>query len=962
MASDSNALPWFPLTPDYIDKYHDSVIKYLRDNYESAKDDKSFITTMELLSQRSQEIYNEFAGRSLYDSESIDAEALLKFAKIIASQLILDVMTGNGNAGQRLVLLSYLTTLIQPDRAEEMSALILNAIRSDGVKELAYDFDDIIEMDSREFSQKLSGTVLEKSDKTWWFEEHGSVKIDPQGLFIYDMNRHFIDVKSKMGGAFRKEQGSSDSQTWFMMDKKDKHEFCLTRFLEDIKDVEPSEGQEVKKRVYAEGDELTVRVNSCGYDVIYVESTDPSYETLSGKIQSNQGYNIRGLYMTDIVRNLHPGDLLNVVYEGERAFSIEESIMSFIREEYWDNDEVEQKYSRMNAILLFPKHGNVMNTWLSEYGFLVRSGYEDLPKYAFRTLEITGYNYDMDWFSDCEVLDEDPDGEPFDEVEAKNGFLQYMFFSQKQIISPELPKVEVNLIEPSLMSFYHRTSAMKDQFTRSEDMEGYFSTCAALAAVAGDSRDLDYYRIRLDYISNLISFASNRIKDIKAIDRNGIEKEETLEMSIMSDVLSVYGEEGESAFLSEIIQKCADSELAVVAKLVQAANRFQGSQFLEKMRGSIHREICAILDVADAIVVPESEKDENFPFEPEGNLIEHKMSWVFDNQTHQFNETTQSNKIMKTVCAFLNNMYEDGVGHVYIGTDEARHYVCGFQNDLDALVAKGDLMNTGDIKDEYLRHISAIIKSKFPETYHKVKATLIHDSQVIDLEVSPADVGVVYFNGIAYERYNSSSRPMREDKKESIINRKYIRHIDMAEKIEAVRKAIHLGQYAVLKAYNSSSSNTDDDDRKLEVFAFTNDDRRDGVWALDPDDKRCKVFLLKRTSKIEVRDEKWKYEKLHKVYDLDAFGFSGDQRIPVNIVLKSVMVRNILIEQHPDTRPFITEIGDKMWRLETILYHQYSLEAAGSFYLGYADDLDISESPELKSIVSRKLNSLLEKM
>lgn len=54
MKSEEVALPWFPITPDYIDQYHDSVLKYLRDaqaeHGQDLSNDSSYITTLGLLS------------------------------------------------------------------------------------------------------------------------------------------------------------------------------------------------------------------------------------------------------------------------------------------------------------------------------------------------------------------------------------------------------------------------------------------------------------------------------------------------------------------------------------------------------------------------------------------------------------------------------------------------------------------------------------------------------------------------------------------------------------------------------------------------------------------------------------------------------------------------------------------------------------------------------------------------
>ena len=63
------ALPWFPITPNYIDQYHESVLKYIRDirNDESQNlyADSSYTTTVNLLFQRAEQIAVQVCGTEL---------------------------------------------------------------------------------------------------------------------------------------------------------------------------------------------------------------------------------------------------------------------------------------------------------------------------------------------------------------------------------------------------------------------------------------------------------------------------------------------------------------------------------------------------------------------------------------------------------------------------------------------------------------------------------------------------------------------------------------------------------------------------------------------------------------------------------------------------------------------------------------------------------------------------------
>ena len=230
---------------------------------------------------------------------------------------------------------------------------------------------------------------------------------------------------------------------------------------------------------------------------------------------------------------------------------------------------------------------------------------------------------------------------------------------------------------------------------------------------------------------------------------------------------------------------------------------------------------------------------------------------------------------------------------------------------------------------------------------------------MIDILVEPASEGVIYLNGVAYYRYGSESKVMTPTIEEEVRNRKYIQRSGMSERIEAARRAINTEHTAIIKSYDSSHSNSTDFDRKVEIFAFTDNSRLDAVWAFDPKDSKNKVFSLKRCEGIEVLDEKWKRKAQHEVYELDIFGFSGKDKIDIDITLNTVRAKNILVEQYPDSDICLDKVGSTRWRLRTTLFNTLSLEAACSFYLANSDDVDISASPVLKSTVTVRVEKIL---
>ena len=965
------ALPWFPITPDYIDQYHESVLKYIRDirNDESLdlSVDSSYTTTVNLLLQRAEQIAAEICLTELKEVEHFASSILIKDIKILSAASFL---CDNEQVTTRLrymLVMVFLLALLKKDISDTLVPIYIRFFTAERILGVGYTLNDVIDFETLEFVKKLGKATYVTSEEEKWYENHGIVKTLGGNIAVFDLNRFFLDMKIKKGSSFKAILSVEEGTVQVLQDKKDKHPFSISSFINTVANIVPQAPIEVKKKVYTEGDPLTVKVLNKGYDNIFAVSTDPSYEPLALPIDIISASNVRGIYMTDIARNINVDSTINVTYHPEQScFSIDETIVDFIRKTFWEDDEESLRYMKMNAMLLFPCQDNRQNTWLTEHGFLVRTGYEDLPRYTCRTLEIDTYDDNIDWFQ-ASVTDEVSEISKINETNVKDSLLQLLFYSSNRIVSQSVKRKEIKLINKDHISLLHRILAIRQNsaLDGSENKSTYISVCSTLAAVAEDYGDLDYYLVTWSYLQNLIAFAQKDFKSIKSLDKRGLSDYGVLMMSSMVETLRQYDHSEESEVLTKIISELSDTELSDVAKLVQASNRFIGSQSLERLRDDLHREICTLLNITDAIKnVYSYDCGESFPFPPEDDRIEHKMSWVYDNATGQPNETEQCGKILKTICAFMNRYPEQGDSHLYIGTDEKRRYVNGIKADIDFLIGKGELTAHGDIEDEYCRHVMAIIKKRFPETYHYVAPHLKENGQVLDLCVSPVVQGIAYLGETAYYRYGSESRVMPDHIRQEMLDRKYLRHSDMADKIDVINKAIQAKHCVILKGYDSSNSNTSGTDRILEVFDFVRNGRYDAVWAYDYNSKIKinKVFLLRRATSVEMSSRAWVYTSQHKSYPLDMFGFYGDEKFDFDIELKTIRAKNILIEQYPDTKNYIESLPDRRWRVCGTLLNKLSFDAACGFYLGLADDIDISKSPTFKEYVNKRLTSLIDNL
>ena len=964
------ALPWFPITPNYIDQYHESVLKYIRDirNDESQNlyADSSYTTTVNLLFQRAEQIAVQVCGTELRGMELVEPAILAKDIKILAAASILCSDEQYALRLRFMGVLVYLLALLKKEISDSLVSIYLHFFTAERILSVGFNLDDVIDFEVLEFVKKLGKATFVTDTEERWYENHGTIQVSGESIAIYDFNRYFLSLK-KNSSSFKPILSIEDGAIQVMQDKKDKHTFSINSFINTVADITPAAPIEEKKKIYNEGDYLTVKVLNKSYDTIYAVSIDPAYEPVALPVEIISASNVRGIYLTDIARNISLDSTINVTYRPDQGcFSIDETIIEFIRKTFWEDDEENQQYMRMNAILLFPYQDNRQNTWLTEYGFLVRTGYEDLDRYSYRTLEIESYDDNFDFFR-ATISDQEPTNARFSEMAAKDSLLQLLFFSSKRIITQQAKKKEVKLLNKEHLSLLHRILAIRQNsaLNGSENKSSYISICCALAAVAEDLADLDYYQINWSYLQALITFAHKEFKEIKSIDKKDSSDFGVLMKSSMVETLREYDNPEESEILMKIITELSDTELADVAKLVQASNRFIGSQSLERLRDDLHREICTILNITDAIkIVSSQDVSENFPFPPEDDRTEHKMSWVYDNASGQPNETEQSNKILKTICAFMNRYPEQGESHLYIGTDEKRRYINGIKADIDFLICKGELSAKGDPEDEYCRRIMAAIKKRFPETYQYVSPHLKENGQVLDLCVTPVVQGIVYLGGVPYYRYGSESRKMPDHIRQEIQDRKFLHHNDMADKIETINRAIQTEHSVVLKGYDSSNSNTSGTDRVVEAFSFVDNGRYDAIWAYDYSSsvKKNKVFLLRRATGVEISQRAWVYTKQHKKYALDMFGFYGDEKFDFDIEIKTIRAKNILIEQYPDTKDYLESLPDKRWRVHGTLLNKLSLDAACGFYLGLADDIDISKSPLFKEHIKKRVLSLIDIM
>lgn len=161
--------------------------------------------------------------------------------------------------------------------------------------------------------------------------------------------------------------------------------------------------------------------------------------------------------------------------------------------------------------------------------------------------------------------------------------------------------------------------------------------------------------------------------------------------------------------------------------------------------------------------------------------------------------------------------------------------------------------------------------------------------------------------------------------------------------IERLGHAIRERKTVILKAYESANSHTISD-RIVEPFSFTTN--YIDIWAYDLDKQENRIYKISRIESVEILDETWANEPLHRKSTTDCFRMSGNASIPVRLEL-SLRAKNLLLEEYPLAAKSLST-ADESWILETEVQ---DLAGIGRFVIGLAGEIKIIDSPELEQYV-----------
>lgn len=181
----------------------------------------------------------------------------------------------------------------------------------------------------------------------------------------------------------------------------------------------------------------------------------------------------------------------------------------------------------------------------------------------------------------------------------------------------------------------------------------------------------------------------------------------------------------------------------------------------------------------------------------------------------------------------------------------------------------------------------------------------------------------------------------------------YVQKKDIAERVEALGKAIRGKKKVVLKAYESANSK-EVSDRHVEPFAFTTNCI--DIWGFDTEKQENRIFKISRIGSVKIQEEAWEYEEKHERSKTDCFRMSGYEQTPVKLEL-GLQAKNLLLEEYPLAEKDLKREGKK-WVLETMIS---DMAGVGRFVIGLAHDIKVVDSPALTEYIKEFVSNHLQK-
>ena len=953
MANSDKTPLWLDLRKEYIDDNFEKLRGYLCDcSTSAAKKDSFYDTTIKLLRARVEDLIASIANRPIYNEDD-ERKSTTFNATLLATYLLTD---GDHN----LALPAYVAfmgelRLLNPRFSEAIITAATERLRYEKVTAYGFNWKNLDKIGTELFAYNAAKLV--KFDvprkKPLVFTKFGTAYISADGLFL----THESATGAKklfMSGANSLETGIGITLRSLSSEKlKQSYENQMPKVEEFIKDFIRQQDKVQNKesaptaalKRYYDNDEAVVRVTRVDLKsgTIYVETTDPRYNKLSGPIVFEKASLV--YYYTDTLYEFFcAGDYLKATISNaeQPTFNIEKQLIEFFVE---DTKRAEEESDEFLALLIDerPKYFG----WINEFGIAMHTqNAAGFSRGDFGILNGVTYGTGK-YYGKIDAQVVKLSNEHFDEKTVRHDCIRAFaedtpapVYEETEVDTSELSPVIISLLMRQLLGYQRTLLKPTERFT-------VLANINVMAELVGDAVSSSYSRFARNYLMALVEFvAGNTVKDIQLTpDEDYKEATSTKVRMEVIDLLKQYGMKEDSKRLADAIQEYKDTMpmLSRLARLIQTANAMQ-----DTLSGSalnvIKREIIKTLSI-------ETENDADLEAASgtylgiESGTQEFKTSIIFpSNNNMQPDEYAQNMNVLKGVCAFLNSTTG---GVLYLGVND-QGYVTGVENDMKYLSQTSI--------DSYLRYIQDTAKKHFGiDTLPYLRIEPLYDNQVVAIHVDPHPYRVVELNNTAYLRVNAESREMPEGMRQQLIASKVFTKKNQAAAISLLQHACSQRKRVVLHNYASSNSGKVAD-RTVEAY----DVRPEDGLAICYDCKKleCSVFKINRIGYVEILDsEPWSHTAVHKKIDVDVFHMSGTKPVAVSLQL-DLMAKNLLIEEFPSAKDCIKpHKGDNnIWYFDTEVYQ---MEGIGRFYLGLANHIKILHAPELEQYVATFVKEFL---
>lgn len=928
MANQASTPLWLDLKIDYIDENFNKVFHYIHKNIITSKD-PFYDITIDLLEKRIESLIQEFKERRLQEDDAFaqDKERMQFTARLLGLYL-LAVDNSSKNYRTAFLLFAYTLALLEPRNismafVSRVIKFVVSTLPSKSILEwgdIETLYPEIVAHKINEKMQEKMGYVMSDC-----FERMGTLQLSLSKLKLAATNR--LGFNQSLASSL----SVADDIIQIMTPKSDKLKQSKASEIVNIKEftsqfiADQSKLRPTLKR-YIAGEMLRVRVTGKQGGHLQVVSVNREYHPIEGEVVFDKNF----LFYNeqDFLDAVKVGYELDVTYKGDEVFDLKDTFLEYTREYLYKNGEE----LCAKAVMISPDRIG----WGTQEGFGVYTPFVegiqegDCAEIRMRQLIVDRTDKPTGWINGefIQVIDEyvDYDQAKFDTI--SDGFAYTdSDTEQVHILSAEFVKSLYRLL---ILAQQHCVSNPTDRYQ-------ILSVCKMLAALLGYEQDVAYIGFLAEYLENLVCFAKSEYDQMFVPQfPEECKTEDMVRKDTIISILQAYGTPSNSALLDDIIALNEDELLVKIATLVQSCNRLE-NVINPSMQNVIKREIIANLSV-ETEGETNLEEDNGIYLGIENGRQEFKTSFFHAPQSAK--EQRQKMTIFKGVCAFLNTT--DG-GTLYLGVNDLG-YVQGVDDDIKYL----QTITYGNYKgvDGYMRYITDQAKEYFDiDVVANIKMHPMYENKVIALEIAPYEFGIVKLEDVAYLRVNSESLPVNESTSQRISARKNLSGTKKNSTVEELSKAIRSKQCVVLRNYQSSNSNNVRD-RRVEVFDFT--ENGGSVWCYDLDNDDIRLFNIARIGYVEVTKQAWTHQNKHKPGPIDIFNMTGST--PISICLRlNLRAKNLLVEEYPRSKEFITKERDNSWLLTTTVYN---VAGVARFYMGLANSIQIVSAPELKTYVA----------